>query len=193
VSRFFAYLDRLKLIRRWGLMRNIEQENDMEHSMQTAMIAHGLAVLGNRRYGRSVDPETVVTMALYHDASEALTGDLPTPVKYKNPEMQSAYQEIERKARQRLADMLPADMQADFLPYLQPDEESELWQLVKAADRISAYIKCLTEEKLGNGEFAKAKETILESLEKSPLPEVKDFLRDFVPSYTLTPDELSRG
>ena len=161
--------------------------------MQTAMIAHGLAVLGNRRYGRSVDPERVVTMALYHDASEALTGDLPTPVKYKNPEMQSAYQDIERKARQRLTDMLPDDMQADFLPYLQPDEESEMWQLVKAADRISAYSKCLTEEKLGNGEFAKAKETILESLTASPLPEVKDFLREFVPSYTLTPDELSRG
>ena len=193
MSHFFAYLDRLKLIRRWGLMRNIEQENDMEHSMQTAMIAHGLAVLGNRRYGRQVNPETVVTMALYHDASEALTGDLPTPVKYKNPEMQSAYQEIENRARQRLITMLPADMQADFAPYIQPDETSECWQLVKAADRISAYLKCLTEEKLGNGEFAKAKETILASLKAIPLPEVEDFLRDFVPSYTLTPDELSRG
>lgn len=193
MSHFFAYLDRLKLIHRWGLMRNIEQENDMEHSMQTAMIAHGLAVLGNRRYGRQVNPETVVTMALYHDASEALTGDLPTPVKYKNPEMQSAYQEIENRARQRLITMLPADMQANFAPYIQPDETSECWQLVKAADRISAYLKCLTEEKLGNGEFAKAKETILASLQASPLPEVEDFLRNFVPSYTLTPDELSRG
>ena len=133
MSHFFAYLDRLKLIRRWGLMRNIEQENDMEHSMQTAMIAHGLAVLGNRRYGRRINPETVVTMALYHDASEALTGDLPTPVKYKNPEMQSAYQDIEARARQRLMDMLPADMRPDFAPYIQPDETSECWQLVKAA------------------------------------------------------------
>ena len=193
MHHFFAYLDRLKLIRRWGLMRNIEQENDMEHSMQTAMIAHGLAVLGRQRYGRSVEPEKVVTTALYHDASEALTGDLPTPVKYKNPEMQNAYQDIERRARQRLMDMLPPEMQADFLPYIQPDEESECWQLVKAADRISAYLKCLTEEKLGNGEFAKAKETILESLAASPLPEVADFLREFVPSYVLTPDELSRG
>ncbi len=193
MSHFFAYLDRLKLIRRWGLMRNIEQENDMEHSMQTAMIAHGLAVLGNRRYGRHINPETVVTLALYHDASEALTGDLPTPVKYKNPEMQSAYQDIEKRARQRLMEMLPEEMQPDFAAYLQPDESSEMWQLVKAADRISAYLKCLTEEKLGNGEFAKAKETILESLEKSSLPEVKDFLAEFVPSYTLTPDELSRG
>lgn len=193
MSRFFAYLDRLKLIRRWGLMRNIEQENDMEHSMQTAVIAHGLAVLGNRRYGRSVNPETVVTMALYHDASEALTGDLPTPVKYRNPEMQTAYHDIENRARQRLLCMLPKDMQPDFAPYIQPDESGECWQLVKAADRISAYLKCLTEEKLGNGEFAKAKETILESLEASPLPEVGDFLREFVPSYALTPDELSRG
>ncbi|MBQ8151004.1 MAG: 5'-deoxynucleotidase [Clostridia bacterium] len=193
MSRFFAYLDRLKLIRRWGLMRNIEQENDMEHSMQTAMIAHGLAVLGNRRYGRSLNPETVVTMALYHDASEALTGDLPTPVKYRNPEIKNAYQDIETRARQRLCDMLPGDLRADFVPYLQPDESSEIWQLVKAADRLSAYIKCLTEEKLGNGEFAKAKETILESLKANPLPEVRDFLAEFVPSYTLTPDELSRG
>lgn len=193
MSRFFAYLDRLKLIRRWGLMRNIEQENDMEHSMQTAMIAHGLAVLGNRRYGRSLNPETVVTMALYHDAGEALTGDLPTPVKYRNPEIKNAYQDIETRARQRLCDMLPGDLQADFVPYLQPDESSEIWQLVKAADRLSAYIKCLTEEKLGNGEFAKAKETILESLKASPLPEVRAFLEEFVPSYTLTPDELSRG
>ena len=193
MSRFFAYLDRLKLIRRWGLMRNIEQENDMEHSMQTAMIAHGLTVLGNRRYGRSLNPETVVTMALYHDAGEALTGDLPTPVKYRNPEIKNAYQDIEARARQRLCDMLPGDLQADFVPYLQPDESSEIWQLVKAADRLSAYIKCLTEEKLGNGEFAKAKETILESLKASPLPEVRDFLEEFVPSYTLTPDELSRG
>jgi 5'-deoxynucleotidase len=193
VSRFFAYLDRLKLIRRWGLMRNIEQENDMEHSMQTAMIAHGLAVLGNRRYGRRLNPETVVTMALYHDASEALTGDLPTPVKYRNPEIKNAYQDIEARARERLCEMLPEDLRADFVPYLQPDESGEIWQLVKAADRLSAYIKCLTEEKLGNGEFAKAKETILESLKASPLPEVQDFLAEFVPSYTLTPDELSRG
>ena len=193
MNHFFAYLDRLKLIRRWGLMRNIEQENDMEHSMQTAMIAHGLAVLGNRRYNRHVNPETVVTLALYHDASEALTGDLPTPVKYRNPEMQTAYHDIENRARQRLLGMLPDDLQADFAPYIQPDEASERWQLVKAADRISAYLKCLTEEKLGNGEFAKAKETILESPTSSSLPEVKDFLESFVPSYTLTPDELSRG
>ena len=193
MSHFFAYLDRLKLIRRWGLMRNTVPENDMEHSMQTALIAHGIAVLGKQRYGRSVEPEKVVATALYHDASEALTGDLPTPVKYKNPEMQNAYQDIERRARQRLMDMLPPEMQPDFLPYIQPDEDSECWQLVKAADRISAYLKCLTEEKLGNGEFAKAKETILESLTASPLPEVADFLREFVPSYTLTPDELSRG
>lgn len=192
MKHFFAYLDRLKLIRRWGLMRNIEQENDMEHSMQTALIAHGLAVLGNRRFGRSLNPEKVVAMALYHDASEALTGDLPTPVKYKNPEMQSAYQDIEHRARTRLLAMLPEDLRDDFQPYIQPDETGEEWQLVKAADRLSAYIKCLTEEKLGNGEFAKAKATILASLEASPLPEVQVFLEEFVPSYTLTPDELSR-
>jgi len=193
VSHFFAYLDRLKLIRRWGLMRNIEQENDMEHSMQTAMIAHGLAVLGNRRFGSQVSPERVVALAMYHDASEALTGDLPTPVKYKNPEIQSAYQDIEQRARERLIQMLPEDMREDFLPYVQPDENSEEWQLVKAADRISAYIKCLTEEKLGNAEFAQAKATILESILRNPLPQVQVFMEQFVPSYTLSPDELSQG
>lgn len=189
---FFAYLDRLKLIRRWGLMRNTESENDMEHSMQTAVIAHGLAMLGRERFGRQVDPERVTVIALYHDASEAITGDLPTPIKYKNPAIQDAYQEIEFTARQQLLDMLPEDMKRGFAPYLQPDETSVEWKLVKAADRISAYLKCVTEEKLGNREFLQAKETIWKSLQKSDLPEVETFLKLFVNSFSMSLDDLSQ-
>ena len=189
---FFAYLDRLKLIRRWGLMRNTDPENDMEHSMQTALIAHGLAVLGNQRFGRDVSPEKTALLALYHDAGEAITGDLPTPIKYKNPEMQDAYQKIERTARERLMDMLPPDMREGFRPYVQPDESAFEWQLVKAADRISAYLKCVAEEKLGNREFAQAKAAIEESLDASPLPEVRAFREEFIGCFGLSLDDLSR-
>lgn len=188
---FFAYLDRLKLIRRWGLMRNTVPENDMEHSMQTALIAHGLAALGKARYGRSVNPEHVVTLALYHDVSEVITGDLPTPVKYKTPDIQDAYHSLEGHARDQLLDMLPGDLKSLFTPYVKPDETTYEWQMVKAADRISAYLKCIEEEKMGNRDFAQAKATILSSLTRNEWPEVQDFLREFVPSFTLSPDELS--
>lgn len=189
---FFAYLDRLKLIRRWGLMRNTVPENDMEHSMQTALIAHGLAVLGKGRYGRDVNPDHVVTLALYHDVSEVITGDLPTPVKYKTPDIQDAYHALESHARDQLLDMLPEDLKPFFTPYVKPDESTYEWQMVKAADRISAYLKCIEEEKMGNRDFAQAKSTILSSLTRNEWPEVQDFLREFVPSFTLSPDELSR-
>ena len=188
---FFAYLDRMKLIRRWGLMRNTVPETDMEHSMQTAFIAHGLAVLGNTRHGRSWNVERIVLMAMYHDASEVITGDLPTPVKYKTPDIQDAYRELEVHARQQLLDMLPADLQPSFRPYVDCDEDSEEWALVKAADRISAYLKCIEEEKMGNRDFAQAKVTILEGLIASPLSEVRDFMREFIPSFILSTDELS--
>jgi 5'-deoxynucleotidase len=190
---FFAYVFRMRYIARWALMRNTRTENVEEHSYEVAVLAHALAVIGRDVFHKDVNPDRAATAALFHDAPEIITGDLPTPVKYRNPEIKNAYQDIETRARQRLCEMLPEDLRADFVPYIQPDESGEIWQLVKAADRLSAYIKCLTEEKLGNGEFAKAKETILESLKASPLPEVQDFLAEFVPSYTLTPDELSRG
>lgn len=189
---FFAYLDRLRLIRRWGLMRNTVPENDMEHSMQTALIAHGLTALGKTRYGRGVNPEHVVALALYHDVSEVITGDLPTPVKYKTPDIQDAYHALESHARDQLLDMLPDDLQPIFTPYVKPDETTYDWQMVKAADRISAYLKCIEEEKMGNRDFAQAKATILSSLTQNQWPEVQDFLREFVPSFTLSPDELSR-
>ena len=192
MNHFFAYLDRLKLIRRWGLMRNTIPENDMEHSMQTALIAHGLAVLGKTRHQRDIDPEHVVMLALYHDVSEVITGDLPTPVKYKSPEIQGAYRDLEEHARERLLHMLPEDMQPAFRTYITPDESTYEWRLVKAADRISAYLKCVEEEKMGNRDFAHAKLSIQDSINQNTLPEVHEFMREFVPSFSLSPDELSR-
>lgn len=192
MNHFFAYLDRMKLIRRWGLMRNTVPENDMEHCMQTALIAHGIAVLGKVRYHREVDPERVVMIALYHDASEVITGDLPTPVKYKNPSIQDAYGEIEAHAREQLLDMLPTDLRPYFTNYVQPDETTYEWKLVKAADRISAYLKCIEEEKMGNRDFAHAKTSVLQSITMIDLPEVQAFMAEFVPSFSLSPDELSR-
>ena len=192
MSHFFAYLNRLKLIRRWGLMRNAVPENDMEHSMQTAMIAHGIAVLAQTRFAREVSPERVATLALYHDASEVITGDLPTPVKYKNPAIQGAYHQLEALASTQLLDMLPPDLQGPFATWLMPDESSYEWRLVKAADRICAYLKCVEEEKAGNCEFDQAKQTIRASIDAIDLPEVQAFLKEFTPSFALSLDELSR-
>lgn len=189
---FFAYLDRMKLIRRWGLMRNTVPENDMEHSMQTALIAHGLAVLGKTRYQRDINPEQVVVLALYHDASEVITGDLPTPIKYKTPVIQDAYRDIEAHAKKQLLQMLPEDMRESFQPYIEPDERAYEWQLVKAADRISAYLKCIEEEKMGNRDFTQAKLSIQDSINQNNLPEVHEFVREFIPSFSLSPDDLSR-
>ncbi len=193
MSHFFAYLNRLKLIRRWGLMRNAVSENDMEHSMQTAMLAHGIAVLAKVRFGREVSPERVATLALYHDASEVITGDLPTPVKYKNPVIQTAYHQLEALAAAQLLDMLPQDLREPYAGWLRPDESSYEWRLVKAADRISAYLKCVEEEKAGNSEFAQANQTIRASIERIDLPEVQAFLKEFAPSFALSLDELSRS
>ncbi len=192
MNHFFAYMSRLKLIRRWGLMRNTVPENDMEHSMQAALIAHGLAVLGKQRFEREVNPERVLSLALYHDAGEVITGDLPTPVKYKNPDIEGAYKQLESLACQQLLAMLPQDMQSHFSPYLKPDEASYEWRLVKAADRICAYLKCIEEEKMGNREFDQAKVTITQSIEANPLPEVQAFMAEFVPSFGLSLDEISK-
>ena len=192
MNHFFAYLDRMKLIRRWGLMRNTMPENDMEHTLQTAYIAHGLAALAKVRHGRDVDPEHVALLAMYHDVSEVITGDLPTPVKYKTPSIQDAYRELESHAKDQLLDTLPSDLRPHFAPYVQPNEESYEWKLVKSADRISAYLKCIEEEKMGTRDFDQAKATIQQSLAHNPLPEVQDFMREFVPSFSLSMDELSR-
>lgn len=192
MNHFYAYINRLKLIRRWGLMHNTVPENDMEHSMQAALIAHGLAVLGKTRHQRDIDPQRVLALALYHDAGEVITGDLPTPVKYQNPSIQDAYQDLEALANRQLLNMLPGDMRQHYRPYLTPDEKCYEYRLVKAADRICAYLKCVEEQKMGNREFDQAKLTITDSINSNPLPEVHEFMREFVPSFSLSLDELSR-
>ena len=188
---FFAYLSRLKLIRRWSLMRNTVPENDAEHSLQVAMIAHAIAVIARDRYGKQVDPEHVLSLAVYHDATEVMTGDLPTPVKYHNDELRGAYHRLEELSADRLLSLLPADMQPAFTPYMKQASGYE-HTLVKAADRISACIKCMEEQRAGNREFDAAAERILTSIQAIDLPEVQDFMKECVPAFSLTLDELNR-
>ena len=187
---FFAYLSRLKLIRRWSLMRNAVPENDAEHSLQVAMIAHAIAVIARDRYGRQVNPEHVLSLGVYHDATEVMTGDLPTPVKYHNDELRSAYHRLEALSADRLLALLPDDLQPAFTPYMKQASGYE-HTLVKAADRISAYIKCMEEQRAGNREFDYAAENIRKSIASIDLPEVKDFLTDFLPAFDMTLDELN--
>ena len=187
---FLAYLSRLKLITRWSLMRNTQPENDAEHSLQVAMIAHAIAVIGRERYQRDVDPEHVLSLAVYHDATEVMTGDLPTPVKYHNEELRGAYHRLEDVSADRLLSLLPEDLQPVFSPYLK-QESGYARDVVKAADRISAYIKCLEEKRAGNREFDYAAENVKKSIDAVRLPEVADFLRDFLPAFEMTLDELN--
>ena len=187
---FFACLSRLKLIRRWSLMRNTVPENDAEHSLQVAMIAHALAVIARERYGRNVNPEHVLSLAVYHDATEVMTGDLPTPVKYHNDELRGAYRRLEDLSSERLLALLPEDMKPAFTPYMKQEPGYE-HTLVKAADRISAFIKCMEEQRAGNREFDYAAENVRRSIDAIDLPEVKDFLAEFLPAFDMTLDELN--
>lgn len=189
---FFAYISRMKFIQRWGLMRNTMPENDMEHALQTAMVAHAIAVIGNQRYGRHYNAEYVMALAVYHDGCEVITGDLPTPIKHHNPAIKQEYNKLEDVAAQRLLNMLPSDLQDYYTPLIAHDETSEEWRLVKAADRICAYIKCLEEKKAGNQEFEQARKSTKKSIDQmDDLPEVQDFMNTFVPGFSLTLDELS--
>ena len=187
---FFAYLSRLRLIHRWSLMRNTVPENDAEHSLQVAMIAHAIAIIARDRYGKDVDPEHVLSLAVYHDATEVMTGDLPTPVKYHSDELRGAYHRLEELSADRLLALLPEDLQPAFTPYMKQASGYE-HTLVKAADRISACIKCMEEQRAGNREFDYAAENIRESIFAIDLPEVKDFLTDFLPAFDMTLDELN--
>lgn len=192
MHHFFAYLSRMKYIRRWGLMRNTCEENIQEHSLQVAMIAHALALLHNTRFGGSVDAARVMELAVYHDANEVLTGDLPTPVKYASGELRAAYGAIEDAAGAKLLAMLPRDLQPLYEAYFVPQEtDKEAWRFVKAADRICAYVKCVEEIRSGNYEFEKARDTILASIENLQMREAEVFLEEFVPGFSLTLDELN--
>lgn len=190
---FFAYMSRMKYINRWGLMRNTLPENDMEHALQAAMIAHALAVIANTRYGGHYNEGQVMALALYHDASEVITGDLPTPVKHNNPMIRQEYAKLETVANKKLLSMLPADIRPSYEPLIQHDETTPEWRLVKAADRICAYIKCLEEKKAGNQEFENAAYSVRCSIDRIDLPEVRDFMRECVPGFSMTLDEISGG
>ena len=188
---FFPMIARMRYINRWGLMRNTQPENIQEHSHQVAVLAHALAVIQNRYFGGQVDPGAVAVAALYHDASEILTGDMPTPIKYDNPDIQSAYQAVEATAEQKLLSMLPEDLRGEFEEAVTiPDPQVRA--LVKAADKLSAYLKCVEERKAGNAEFRSAEEQTYAALRDNPLPALDYFMDRFLPGFQLTLDELQR-
>lgn len=187
---FFAYLSRMRYIQRWGLMRNTFLENIQEHSHMVAVLAHALAVIRRDVFGGSIDPGQAAIAALFHDAPEILTGDLPTPVKYFNPEIRASYRRVEDVSAQKLLTMLPEALRPAYAPWLFEDYDPDLHALVKAADKLSAYVKCVEELKAGNAEFRAAAEQTRKALEESPLPEVAYFIEQFLPSFSLTLDEL---
>jgi len=189
-KHFFAYLSRMKLIKRWSLMRNIGPENIAEHSLQVALIAHALALIGNIYFGEDNDIGAITQLALFHDAGEVLIGDLPTPVKYFNPQIKEAYSLIEEVAKHKLLNMLPPELSEAYRPLLFPQADKNQ-RLVKAADKIAAYLKCVEENTAGNGEFAQAKEATLKELARyEDIPAVGYFMAHFAPSFNMTLDEL---
>ena len=188
--KFFAFINRMKYIKRWSLMRSVREENIMEHSQAVAVIAHALALLCNKRFGGNVSVEKTVLLAQYHEVGEVITGDLPTPIKYFNPEIRDAYKDLEKNACNKLLEMLPPDLQSDYREYIIPDGESEEQKLVKYADRLAAYLKCVEEIKAGNSEFKKAKASIEKELKAAHRPEVECYLKEFAPAFELTLDEL---
>jgi 5'-deoxynucleotidase len=192
MSHFFAYLSRMRFIGRWGLMHSTRPENIQEHSLRVAMIAHALAVIRNRLFAGGVSPDRLAVLGLYHDAAEVLTGDLPRPVKYFNPEIETSYRRIETVARERLLGMVPDALRADYAGLLLPESAVAVeLELVKAADKLCAYMKCLEEVTAGNREFGEAEKTLRQTIEAIDLPEVRYFVQTFVPSFRLTLDELT--
>ncbi len=192
-SNFFAMVNRMKLIDRWALMRNTSKENIAEHSHSVAVIAHALALIGNKKFQKSYNTERVCLLALYHDTTEVITGDMPTPVKYYNSDIKNVYKDIEHTAGERLLSMLPDEFKDDYVPLFERQEEDkELWVLVKAADKISALIKCIEERRMGNLEFEKALEAQEKMIDEIQLDEVRYFKENFLDGYYLTLDEHTK-
>ena len=189
-SHFFALFSRMKHMNRWALMRNVSYESLSTHSLEVAAIAHALALIGNARLGKAYDADRAAVLGVYHDMPEILTGDMPTPVKYHNPEIRRAFGEIEESAQQALLDTLPADLRASYEPLLRPDETAEIYKLVKAADKISALIKCTEEKNSGNREFQTAEKATLKAIKKLECPEAEIFLEEFMGSYSMVLDNI---
>ena len=188
---FYPFLSRMKYINRWALMRNTNAESLSQHSHEVAAVSYALAVIGNRRLGKNYDAPRAALLGLFHDMPEILTGDLPTPVKYYNDEIKSAYDEVEKTACEKLIDTLPEDMRDDFTPlFFKQEDDIQLWKLVKAADKISALIKCVEERKAGNTEFSKAEESTRNAIKELGCPEADGFINDFMHGYELTLDQL---
>jgi len=187
---FFALVSRMKNITRWSLMRNNTLENIQEHSHMVAVIAHALAVIRRDVFGRNADPGLAASIALFHDSSEIFTGDMPTPIKYYDAEIMEAYKKVESVASRKLLTALPSEMRPAYKTILSPAEENEMLELVKAADRLAAYIKCIEELKTGNMDFRLAAEQSKEKLSLTGLQEVEYFVENFIPAFELTLDEL---
>ncbi len=191
-STYFAYLTRLRWIKRWGLMRNAYHENVMEHSWEVATIAHTLALIKNRYFGGTIDANAVAAAALYHDVTEVITGDLPTPIKYHSTAIQQAYKSIEHQAANELLSLLPEELRNDFQPLVSGSQTDEQQTLIKMADKISAYLKCKAELHAGNQEFNTAAETLFEKIQQANTPEVHYFMAVFAPACGLTLDTLMK-
>ncbi len=187
-SSFFALMSRMKYINRWGLMRNSRSENIAEHSLDTAVIAHLLCVLRNKRFGGSINAEHAAAVAMFHDTPEIITGDLPTPVKYFSERISDAYKDVESAAVDKLISAVPSDISDEYEKLLRCSDD-EILRIVKAADKISALIKCIEERKSGNNDFVEAERQTLDSLKRMSLPEVDCFIDEFLPAYELTLDE----
>ena len=189
-NHFFVMMSTMKYIDRWQLMRNTLTENICEHSLNVAMIAHCLGVINNTYFAGNINADRLALMGMYHDATEIITGDMPTPIKYYNPLIRDAYKEVETIAKDELLEGLPVEMRKVYDPILQDtEEEIDLWKFVKAADKLSAYIKCLEEKSMGNSDFDKAVDATLNKIKEMQMPEVDFFLEKFIPPYMLTLDE----
>lgn len=191
MNNFFAMLSRMRYINRWGLMNNTREENISEHSQEVALLAHALVTIANERFGANLNADRAAVMGIFHDAGEIITGDMPTPIKYYNDGIRSAYQQIEQVSEQRLLCMLPEDLRSTYEPLIDSSKaDAELVPYVKAADKLSALIKCICEIRMGNTEFTKAERTIRDALERTDLSALRVFMEEFLPAYELTLDEL---